>query len=227
MKKAMAAVLILATGCRGLDRLTGGPPHHGTGGPMAQAIVVGAGQSNMTYFSPSGEQAFKRVLRSHGREVAFINCAVGGSALHEWEPDGALFHSCVEQVTTYQKAYGGRVVALIWQQGETDANGSNWCHVEDYAQVFTGYIWRYREAFGDINLPVVFSQIGRHTDAGRPEWEAIKNQQASVVLKNAAMIRADSLPLRWDGIHYTEEGYIEHGEAFARALLKIFLDINK
>lgn len=57
-------------------------------------------------------------LRSQGRDVYFIPCAVGGTTIAQWQPGGELY---ARMVARARRVPPGRLRAVLWWQGEADA----------------------------------------------------------------------------------------------------------
>ena len=75
-------------------------------------------------------RTFGRLLAAAnpGRVVGLIPCAVGGTSIAAWMPGGVDDHDennfpydfAIKKALTAQQS--GRIVAILWHQGETDAN---------------------------------------------------------------------------------------------------------
>lgn len=112
---------------------------------------------------------------ARGVPVAFVSCAVGGTAIATWNPGQSQYTNAMANIT----AAGGKAEAMLWIQGEADADVLTASQYQtELGDVFdTGF----RVSMSDANLPVVlvllgYQDVGGNTDAG---IEAIRAGQAA------------------------------------------------
>ncbi len=113
-----------------------------------------------------------------GVPQAVIPAALGGSGLHQWDPEGQdnLYHAMIARV----KRVGGKVRGLFWYQGcsETHAEG-----VSAFTERMVHLVQCVRRDCGDENLPFVQVQIAKNNLHGCNTlesgllWEAIREKQ--------------------------------------------------
>lgn len=61
----------------------------------------------------------RAVLATTGSPIGLVPCAVGGTAIREWEKGDKLYEQMVRRARSAQ-SNGGRIRALLWYQGESD-----------------------------------------------------------------------------------------------------------
>lgn len=180
--------------------------------------ILVIGQSNNVRFEQYGEGAFRSYWGQvrPAQVISFINCAVGGTAISQWQEPGPLMDQC--------NTGGRRIDAIFFYQGEWDAfyGTSNWG--VQFASAVSG--WRKR--FG--NIPVIFAQIAVEDSAvycPLSAWQSIQDQQSQVVISNAKMIVTqdisvlDSNSTISQGVHLSPESYVGIAERYATALLSL------
>ena len=155
--------------------------------------------------------------------IGLIPCAKNSSAIIEWQKnlsDQSLYGACLKRVRAASPM--GQISGLLFFQGEEDALNPTLYphpepHSEDWAQLFSSFIFDFRKDVGQTSLPVIFAQIG--SDPATTDflnWKFIKEQQASVTLPMTTMIITDDLPTM-DGLHFTTDSYRIIGNRFAEA----------
>jgi hypothetical protein len=116
----------------------------------------------------------------------------------------------------------GKISGILFFQGETDAADPIQYpdpppHPSEWSEFFTAFITDFRKDLHEPDLPVVFAQIGSiWSPEGFPNWDVVKEQQASTRLPMSAMITTDDLVLM-DGLHFTTDSYRIIGNRFAEA----------
>ena len=121
----------------------------------------------------------------------------------------------------------GIPAGILIYQGEKDAsdpllNPTKGIISPDlWASKFSELVQNWRTDLASPQLPVVFAQLATN---GAPEyyinWEAIKQQQASVNLPFCRMIKTEDSTVV-DGVHLSIESYQEVGKRFAEAYLEL------
>lgn len=143
----------------------------------AYGFGVGSG-SAWTALDPAkmdGPITLAADYEARGVPVAFVSCAVGGTAIATWNPGQSQYINAMANIT----AAGGKAEAMLWIQGEADADAlTSGQYQTELGDVFdTGF----RVSMSDANLPVVlvllgYQDVGGNTDAG---IEAIRAGQAA------------------------------------------------
>lgn len=177
-------------------------------------------------FGPGMAFALALTERFRGSAIGLIPCAKGASEITQWQrdlSDDALYGSCLKRVRAASTL--GRPAGLLFFQGEADAVDPR--KVPDrapapteYAEKFASFVDDFRRDLGAM-IPIVYAQIGTHA---APEyftqWDLVKQQQQSVALRCAAMIKTEDLPLR-DAVHFTTSSYVVIGRRFAQAFTQL------
>lgn len=172
---------------------------------------------------PGMSFALELVRKDSEMYVGLIPCARGGTSLYEWRrdlSDTSLYGSCLKRAFAARTM--GKIVGLLWFQGEADARDPNrWPKKkpvdERWPVEFEALMAQFRKDLSSPKLPIVFAQIGTHTDPELyPNWDKVKESQRKVRMPYSAMITTEDLELR-DTVHFTADSYREIGRRFARA----------
>ncbi len=162
------------------------------------------------------------------KPIVVISAARGGSSCHQkaelsnygtWDIAGNLFHQTHEKVLAALKITKTKLSAIIWMQGERDANAINDGILRDkeYKESLVLLIGRFRKEFGK-HVPFYIVQTGNQS--GRPilgNSQVRKMQQeVAAELKNV-FIGYDKTPsfrdrsLMKDHVHYNQDALNEIG----------------
>jgi hypothetical protein len=172
-------------------------------------------------------RAFGLALARHDRNarIGLVPAAVGGSPISSWEPgavDSATrTHPYDDAMARLRVATrgGGRVRAILWHQGESDATPER---SVVYADKLRALIARFRADVGDPALPFLIGQLGEF--GGRP-WTADTRRIDSVhraiaaSVPNVAFVSAAGLRDKGDALHFDAAAARELGERYAAAYL--------
>jgi len=180
-----------------------------------------------------------------GHRLALIKYAKGGSALcSDWKPDGSkepadgphyqIFQTVVQQgMEALKKEFPGakiRCEAMIWVQGETDADRGTQV-AETYASHLETFIRDIRATIRP-DLPFFLSQLSWNQTGisaegakNRAGFERIRAAQARVAatVPGVTLVGTDTpeFSILPDGVHFSAEGQMALGKAFAREIAKI------
>lgn len=177
----------------------------------------------------SGEIAFGNALVADtGEDVFLINGGIGDTSLTSaasgangfWSDLTALepydlFITEVTDALASEGIFSPSLDALIWMLGESEAAFGTDEQVfatalEDFisSQIRTDIV----NLSGLSQLPVVIMGLGRNTGGNDVNWQAIRSSQklASIPISTVSATSID-IPLI-DGIHFTPDGYLTHGE---------------
>jgi sialate O-acetylesterase len=165
----------------------------------------------------SGFLHMAKVLRRHTQcPIAFIPCALGGSALIAWSETGDLFKTMVQRVNDAEVKPKG----ILFVQGETDAKGQQ---SETYGPRFQEAVSAWRMVFENPTLPIFTVQLGRYYSKNPREddlaWSRVRHAQgmAAETISHCFVVPALDLPLS-DSIHYSTLGHIILGERLAHLI---------
>ena len=193
--------------------------------PIEDAVnqVDMVSENRIAHFGPAMDFAFASLGRHPDIVIGLIPCSKNSSGIVEWQrdpSDQSLYGSCLKRVRAASPM--GKISGILFFQGETDAldplrNPDPPPHPSDWSELFTSFVTDFRKDLGEPNLPVIFAQLGSTgVSNGFPNWDVVKEQQATVQVTLTAMIETDDLPLL-DGIHFTVDSYRLIGMRFANA----------
>jgi hypothetical protein len=166
----------------------------------------------------------RRALRR--RTSCSSSSAVGGSPISSWEP-GALdpatkTHPYDDALVRARAAMrDGRLRAILWHQGESDAHPGL---SEHYAEKLRALIARFRTDLNAPELAFVVGELGQF--ASRP-WDADVKRVDSVhraiaaTMPHVAYVSSDGLRDKGDTLHFDAASQRTFGERYARAYLKM------
>lgn len=171
---------------------------------------------------PMGKHIAARVP---GAVVGLIPAACGGSSLSVWSP-GKLFdqtnsHPYDDAITRARVAMrAGVLKAILWHQGESDANPQN---APLYEQKLTELITRFRADLQMPRLPFIIGQLGQFP--GKP-WDASQKEvdraQRAVAAKMDRVYFVSSEGLKSeDKLHFDTPSQEILAERFVDVYLKI------
>ena len=153
-----------------------------------------------------------------GERVGLIPCADGGTALSQWMPGTVLYDHAVMQCKLAQRS--SRLRGILWHQGETDCIDD--ARVDAYKEKFIIMITALRRDLGDETLPVVIGELSHHIDPvwGRAERVERFNGILAEIAREVpycALVGAEGLGMKPDGIHFDAVSYRELGHRYYRA----------
>lgn len=200
-------------------------------------LFILSGQSNMAgldpdlSFTPSVKEAFGE------SSVLVVKDALGGQPIRRWykewkdasgsapENRGDLYDKLMGKVRAAIEGRKIQSVTFVWMQGERDAREE---HGTVYGDSFKGLVQQLESDLHRSNINVV---IGRLSDFDMenkryPHWTKIRKVQVRLAKRNPKWNWVDTDA--WNGekndLHYTKDGYIQLGAAFAKSALEL---INK
>ena len=180
-------------------------------------------ENRIAGFGPSLPFAIASLERHPDLVIGLIPCAKNSSGIIQWQrnlSDHSLYGSCLKRVLAASPA--GEIYGLLFFQGEQDALDPGQYpqpepQPENWAHLFSKFVFDFRSDINQPDLPVVFAQIGVDPAAPElPNWNVVKEQQRLINLPMTTIIITDDLPLM-DGLHFTADSYRIIGERFAEA----------
>jgi len=114
----------------------------------------------------------------------------------------------------------GVIKAVLWHQGESDANEKDIPHYKDrLAALFT----RFRSIAANADLPVLIGELGSFSK-DKEHFNLINKSlhEYSSGDKNSAVISTADLKDRGDSLHFNSKGQRTMGQRFAEAYLEKF-----
>jgi hypothetical protein len=156
--------------------------------------------------------------------IGLVPAAVGGSPISSWEP-GVLdpatkTHPYDDALARTRIALrAGRVRAILWHQGESDATPTLSIL---YAARLRALIARFRADLGEPNLPFVIGQLGRFDGKPwTPELQRVDSAHRAIAasVPNVAFVSSDGLRDKGDKVHFDAASQRTFGERYAAAYL--------
>jgi len=181
----------------------------------------------VAFFGPSMAFASASLERYPDIVIGLIPCAKNSSGIIQWQrnlSDQTLYGSCLKRARAASPM--GKISGILFFQGETDAVDPIQYpdpppHPSDWSDLFITLITDLRNDLDDPGLPVVFAQIGENLSLEAfPNWNIVKEQQASIQIPMTKMIITHDLPLL-DGLHFTADSYRVIGKRFSDAYWEI------
>lgn len=157
----------------------------------------------------------KRVL---GYPIGLIQTAKGGTALSEWNPEqGKLYANMVDRI----RLSGGKIRALIWYQGCSDATAEL---ANQYKENFMHFYYELSAALSANELPVFVFQLNRcianRQNDSDENWGTVREQQRQLGKeKNIIVIPTSDSPISDAFGHNTAKANMTLGERLAKSAL--------
>lgn len=155
----------------------------------------------------------KEVRLATSLDIFLVPVAVGGSALHEWQPGAAYFENAVDRATHASDSLGVPVSAVLWLQGETESKYS-WTRrnfIRDTAKVFDGF---HQQMPGDPEI--LFGQLSKRLFHGTEKGNNIEghNLAYQVIRESQRLMEAGAKEV---GVGSTSES--PHDRAYFRMVV--------
>jgi hypothetical protein len=155
--------------------------------------------------------------------ILLIPTAVGGSSISQWLGDSVhrnvrLFSNFRDKVEIGKKY--GQVKAILWHQGESDANEKDY---RQYEQRLSTLFNTFRRVINSDTLPILIGHLGSYSTNDK-YWKLINQQLDSYALKdnNTAVIHTNDFKHKGDKVHFDSKGQRILGKRFAQAYIKKF-----
>ena len=169
-----------------------------------------------------GKTLIKKIPRNVS--ILLLPAAIGGSSISQWLGDSLyrnvkLFSNFISKVEIGNKY--GIIKAILWHQGESDANEKN---IPLYEERLSKLFSKFRGVIGNNNLPILIGELGSFS----------KNlEQFSLINKSihdysrqdnyTAVISTAGLKHKGDSLHFNSAGQRMMGKRFAEMYSKKFL----
>jgi len=137
------------------------------------------------------------------KEVGLIPCAVGGTSVHKWGPESALYKQAVKRAKIAMK--NGKIEGILWHQGESDSKES----VALYGKALQELMASLRKELEAEKAPVVVGELlPKFADFNKNLPEAIKG------IPLCAIASAKDLKDKGDNLHFGTEALITFGSRY-------------
>ncbi|XP_052205691.1 probable carbohydrate esterase At4g34215 [Diospyros lotus] len=160
--------------------------------------------------------AFANAIKGRVGTMGLVPCAVGGTAIKEWERGTHLYENMVRRAEAAARG-GGEIRALLWYQGESDTSSET--DAEAYKAKMEKLIHDVRSDLQSPSLPIIQVAIA----SGDEKYiETVREAQKSIDIANVACVDAKGLALKEDNLHLTTEAQVQLGRMLADAYLTTF-----
>ncbi len=159
---------------------------------------------------------FARTLVAADKDlrIGLIPCAVGGSSLDQWKPDGQFYQETLRRAREAMKR--GQLAGILWHQGESDSDPAK---IATYGERFSTLIGRLRKDLEAPAVPVVMGELGRFRPASKPFNDALPAIAKQV--PNCGLATAEGLDDKGDKLHFDAPSQRKLGERYAAVYLKL------
>jgi hypothetical protein len=168
--------------------------------------------------------SFAKTLLPHipdSISILLLPTAVGGSSISQWLGDST--HRNVQLLTNFNEKVDlgrelGQVKAILWHQGESDANEHDIPH---YKNRLSRLFNKFRESVGIEDLPILVGELGTFSK-NHENWMKINEQIKlySLIDSNTRIIPTSDLNHNGDKVHFNSEGQRLLGQRFAKAYIR-------
>ncbi|XP_076942784.1 putative carbohydrate esterase At4g34215 [Bidens hawaiensis] len=148
--------------------------------------------------------------------IDLVPCAVGGTAIKEWDKGQKLYEDMVRRAKAAASS-GGEIKAVLWYQGESDAMTEY--DAECYKANMENLIQNIRSDLGLPSLPIIQVAIA---SGDEKYMEVVRKAQKAIDLPNVVCVDAKGLELKEDNLHLTTAAQVQLGHLLADAYLKHF-----
>jgi hypothetical protein len=126
-----------------------------------------------------------------GKEVGLIPCAVGGTAIGKWGPEGDLYKQAVKRAKLAMK--NGKIEGILWHQGEGNSKDS----AAVYGNALKKLMTDLRKELDAEKAPVVVGELlPKHGAFNKILPEAIKG------IPLCGIASAEGLKDKGDNLHF-------------------------
>jgi hypothetical protein len=158
--------------------------------------------------------------------IGLVPTACGGSPISTWVPgkywEQTKSHPYDDFLVRAKRAMqDGTLTAILWHQGESDANGKD---APEYEKRLTELIGRMRTDLDAPDLPFLVGQLGRFpAKPWNANQEAVDAAQQAVAkkVKNVRYVSAEGLSSRGDNLHFNTPSLRTFAQRYAEAFLEM------
>jgi hypothetical protein len=149
--------------------------------------------------------------------IGLVSAAVGNTNLQQWAPGGRLYNRAFLLLRQAQRT--GRLRAILWHQGESDANNPR--RAKSYAARWVAMMKQLRTDADAEHVPIIVGELGEYLD--KPYASEINRQIESLPQKldNVAVVSSKGLTERGDGLHFDSKSQRELGRRYAEAFMAL------
>lgn len=173
-------------------------------------------------------RSFGIEIAEHSRtaEIGLIPCAVGGTSIRLWQPDGfdskTEAHPYDDMLARLKVAMqSGTVKGVLWHQGEADGKMGE---RGKYEPALIVLIERVRTECGNSDLPFVIGQLGQFEGRSWSEGRKKVNAAQQAVAENLSyvgFVSSAGLTDKGDQTHFSADAARELGKRFASKMIEL------
>ncbi|MBR5175293.1 MAG: sialate O-acetylesterase [Bacteroidales bacterium] len=148
----------------------------------------------------------------NGRPVLLVVNARGGTAINSWE-EGSLYYNEAVRRARQAMRYG-KLKAILWHQGESDANEANEATLPLYPSKFKRLAKALRRDLGNVRI-IMGEANYSYAKVGliNPELH-----RAAKKVRRCTIVSAEGCEIKPDHLHFSREGSRILGLRYAEAL---------
>ena len=157
--------------------------------------------------------------------IGLIPCAVGGSPISTWQPDGYWqqtdSHPYDDAIARTQLAQqSGVLEGILWHQGESDSNEHDACMYLDRLETL---IARLRSVLNAAGAPFVAATLGDFVVSRNPWAQVVNNALLALPqrVRQTACVETAGLKHIGDNLHFDGASARELGRRYAQAMAKL------
>ena len=140
-------------------------------------------------------------------QIGLIPCAEGGSAIDEWNIEGALFRHAISEAKFAMET--SELIAILWHQGESDSHSEKY---KDYYQKLNALVNSLRKELGVLEVPFIVGGLGDYLGKSGfwrscVEYDLINQELLRYAENNSNcyFVTGEGLYSNPDGIHINAE----------------------
>jgi hypothetical protein len=155
--------------------------------------------------------------------IGLIPCAVGGSPISTWQPDGYWeqtdskpYDDAIERTQIAQQS--GVLKGILWHQGESDSNERD---ARAYLDRLEALILRLRSELNTPGVPFVAATLGDFVVARNPWAQVVNDALLSLPqrVQRTACVEATGLEHNGDYLHFDGTSARALGRRYAKAMI--------
>ncbi|XAR61927.1 hypothetical protein NMG60_11016481 [Bertholletia excelsa] len=146
--------------------------------------------------------------------IGLVPCAIGGTNISQWVRGSFLYNQTVQRAAAAVQS-GGMIRAVLWYQGESDAE--NWEDADHYKGRLEKFFTDLRCDLGSPLLPIIQVALA----SGGPYTEKVREAQLEIKMENVRTVDGKGLALEPpELLHLTTPAQVQLGEMMADAFLR-------
>lgn len=152
--------------------------------------------------------------KSHPKEeIGLLPCAVGGTPLIRWMPEGDLYQNAL--ANTKSMIGSNSLEGILWHQGEAETE--NFDNVKIYAPNLSKMLTQLRVDTKSLNTPIVLGELGYFlNEFPLPYFQEINHalHQVTKNINHCTIATAENLGHKGDRLHFNAAALRTFGERY-------------